>query len=67
MPWLEPTNLGITRFTALDSEDGYSVQAGVGFGPALLATWSEADQALLAGILNYWFLNRTLEKVRGGL
>jgi hypothetical protein len=44
-----------------------SVQAGAGFGPALLAAWSEADQALLAGILNYWFLNRTLEKARGGL
>ncbi|MFN3980159.1 MAG: hypothetical protein ACK4SA_07240 [Caldilinea sp.] len=41
-----------------------SVQAGIGFGPALLAAWSDADQALLAGILNYWFLNRTLEKVR---
>jgi len=39
-----------------------SVQVGAGFGPALLAAWSEADQALLAGILNYWFLNRTLEK-----
>ena len=39
-----------------------SVQAGVDFGAALLATWTEADPALLAGILNYWFLNRTLEK-----
>jgi hypothetical protein len=39
-----------------------SVQAGSGFGPALLATWVDADQALLSGILNYWFLNRTLEK-----
>lgn len=44
-----------------------SVQSGVGFGPALLAAWSEADQALLAGILNYWFLNRTLEKARGAV
>ena len=44
-----------------------SVQTGISFGPALLATWTGADQALLAGILNYWFLNRTLEKVRGGL
>lgn len=39
-----------------------SVQSGAGFGAALLAAWTEADQALLAGILNYWFLNRTLEK-----
>ena len=39
-----------------------SAQAGAGFGAALLASWTAADQALLAGILNYWFLNRTLEK-----
>lgn len=44
-----------------------SVQTGSSFGAALLAAWTEADQALLAGILNYWFLNRTLEKHRGGL
>ncbi len=28
------------------------------------AAWSEADQALWAGVLNYWFLQRTLEKAR---
>ncbi len=39
-----------------------SAQAGVGFSAALLAAWTAADQALLSGILNYWFLNRTLEK-----
>ena len=39
-----------------------SAQSGVGFGAALLAAWTAADQALLSGILNYWFLNRTLEK-----
>ena len=39
-----------------------SVQTGVDFGSALLASWAGSDQALLAGILNYWFLNRTLEK-----
>ncbi|WP_043947558.1 hypothetical protein, partial [Ralstonia solanacearum] len=42
-----------------------SVQTGVGFGPALLAAWSEADQALLAGILNFWFISRVWER-RGG-
>ncbi|AYA47268.1 hypothetical protein SNK19_23135 [Ralstonia pseudosolanacearum] len=42
-----------------------SAQAGVGFGPALLAAWSEADQALLAGILNFWFISRVWER-RGG-
>jgi hypothetical protein len=44
-----------------------SAQAGAGFGAALLASWTEADQALLAGILNYWFLSRTLEKIRGAV
>ena len=39
-----------------------AVNAGAGWGAAVLAAWSEADQALWAGILNYWFLNRTLEK-----
>lgn len=39
-----------------------SVQSGVGFGIALLAAWTEADQALLAGILNFWFLGRAIEK-----
>jgi len=28
------------------------------------AAWTEADQALWAGVLNYWFLQRTLEKAR---
>lgn len=42
-----------------------SVQVGVGFGPALIATWTEADQALLSGILNFWFISRVWER-RGG-
>jgi hypothetical protein len=42
-----------------------SVLAGSAFGTALVAAWTEADQALLSGILNYWYLNRTLEKTRG--
>ncbi|MGC5820960.1 hypothetical protein SNK19_24040 [Ralstonia pseudosolanacearum] len=39
-----------------------SAQSGASFDAALLASWRDADQALFAGILNYWFLNRTLEK-----
>ncbi len=42
-----------------------SANAGVGFGTALLATWTEADQALLSGILNFWFISRVWER-RGG-
>lgn len=41
-----------------------SVYSGIGFGSALIDSWTAADQALLSGILNYWFLNRTLEKVQ---
>ena len=26
--------------------------------------WTEADQALWAGVLNFWFLGRVLDKVR---
>jgi hypothetical protein len=44
-----------------------SASSGVGFGAALQAAWTDADQALLSGILNYWFLNRTLEKSRGAV
>ena len=54
---------GIVKVTAIVG----SVSSGVGFSSALLAAWTDADQALLSGILNYWFLNRTLEKVRGGV
>jgi len=49
---------GIVKITAFIG----SISNGVGFGSALLAAWTDADQALLSGILNYWFLNRTLEK-----
>jgi hypothetical protein len=40
-----------------------SVVAGAAFGAALIAAWTEADQALLSGILNFWFLSRTFEKM----
>ena len=43
------------------------VTAGADWGVAILHAWTEADQALWAGVLNFWFLNRTLEKARGGL
>ena len=42
-----------------------SVQTGLGFGEALLAAWTDADQALLSGILNFWFISRVWER-RGG-
>ena len=39
-----------------------ALNAGAGWGAAVLAAWSEADQALWAGVLNFWFLSRTFEK-----
>ncbi len=39
-----------------------SAQSGVGFGAALVAAWTEADQALLSGILNFWFISRVWER-----
>lgn len=41
-----------------------AVTAGAGWGTAVLNAWTEADQALWAGVLNFWFLGRVFDKVR---
>ncbi|MFM7008194.1 MAG: hypothetical protein ACKO0Z_02480 [Betaproteobacteria bacterium] len=41
-----------------------AVSAGVGWGEAILHAWTEADQALWAGVLNFWFLGRVFERVQ---
>lgn len=38
--------------------------AGAGWGTAVLAAWTDADQALWAGVLNFWFLGRVFDRVR---
>ena len=38
--------------------------AGADWGTAVLYAWTEADQALWAGVLNFWFLGRVFDKVR---
>ena len=43
-----------------------AVSAGAGWGAAILHAWTEADQALWAGVLNFWFLGRTLDKMNRG-
>ncbi len=43
-----------------------AVNAGAGWGVAILHTWTEADQALWTGVLNFWFLGRTLDKMNRG-
>lgn len=41
-----------------------ALNAGAGWGSAVLAAWSEADQALWAGVLNFWFLGRVFDRGR---
>ena len=41
-----------------------ALDAGAGWGAAVLAAWSEADQALWAGVLNFWFLGRVFDRMR---
>ena len=41
-----------------------AVTAGAGYGVAILHAWTEADQALWAGVLNFWFLGRVFDRVR---
>ncbi|WP_287497580.1 hypothetical protein [Pandoraea sp. CB10b_02] len=38
--------------------------AGAGWGEAVLHAWTEADQALWTGVLNFWFIGRVFERVR---
>lgn len=46
-----------TAFTA-------ALSAGADWGTAVMHAWTEADQALWAGVLNFWFLGRVFDKVR---
>ena len=41
-----------------------AVNGGASWLPALLHTWTEADQALWAGVLNFWFLGRVFDRAR---
>ena len=41
-----------------------AVTGGAGWGVAVLYAWTEADQALWAGVLNFWFLGRVFDRVR---
>ena len=41
-----------------------ALTTGAGWGEAILYAWTEADQALWAGVLNFWFLGRVFERVR---
>ena len=41
-----------------------ALTAGAGWSAAILHAWTEADQALWAGVLNFWFLGRVFDRVR---
>ncbi|MBI5920915.1 MAG: hypothetical protein HY847_04600 [Betaproteobacteria bacterium] len=41
-----------------------ALQAGAEWTTAIVHAWTEADQALWAGVLNFWFLGRVFDRVR---
>ena len=41
-----------------------AVNTGADWGAATQAAWTDADQALWAGVLNHWFLGRIFDKAR---
>lgn len=41
-----------------------AITAGAGWGTATVHAWTEADQALWAGVLNFWFVGRVFDRVR---
>jgi hypothetical protein len=41
-----------------------ALDSGSGVGSAVLQAWTPADQALWAGVLNFWFLGRVFDRVR---
>ena len=38
--------------------------AGAALGDAILHAWTDADQALWSGVLNFWFVGRVFERAR---
>jgi len=42
-----------------------ALRTGAGWETAVPRAWSEADQALWAGVLNFWFLSRVWERRDG--
>lgn len=41
-----------------------AIEGGADWGVAIVQTWTDADQALWAGVLNFWFLGRVFDRVR---
>ncbi len=43
-----------------------AINGGALWSVPVVHAWTEADQALWAGVLNFWFLGRTLDKMNRG-
>ncbi|WKB50765.1 hypothetical protein [Eleftheria terrae] len=41
-----------------------AVNAGFGWGSMLAQAWTDADQALWSGMLNFWFVGRVFDRMR---
>lgn len=41
-----------------------AIEGSADWGVAIVHAWTEADQALWAGVLNFWFIGRVFERVR---
>ena len=41
-----------------------AIEGSADWGVAILHAWTEADQALWAGVLNFWFIGRVFDRVR---
>jgi hypothetical protein len=50
--------------TAKTAAFAAAVTAGATWGVAIINAWTDADQALWAGVLNFWFLGRVFDRVR---
>lgn len=50
--------------TAKTATFAAAVTAGADWGTAIQNAWTESDQALWAGVLNFWYIGRVFDKVR---
>jgi hypothetical protein len=41
-----------------------AINSGTAWHEAVKLAWTDADQALWAGVLNFWFLGRVFDKVK---
>jgi 23S rRNA-/tRNA-specific pseudouridylate synthase len=64
--WLEARlHTGRTHQIRVHAQaSGHPVVGDRKYASAVQQAWTEADQALWAGVLNSWFLGRVLDKVR---